>query len=153
MTTFEEVAEAYQPMISSILRKTQIYRDHDVFRQAATIALWKVWETYDESKGSFAGFAYRSMYGAVLDELKRTSKDIPLDTPFFEQLTTWKEEECFLDILKDLSDAQQKVIILSYIYGYTALEIAHLLNISEAGVKKRKKVALRVLRELITNGC
>lgn len=147
MTSFEEIAEAYQPMISSILRKTRIYRDHDVFRQAATIALWKVWKTYEESKGSFAGFAYRSMYGAVLDELKRTSKDVPLDTPFFEQLVSPIDNDYFMELVKHLTIPQQKVLILSYFYGYTAMEIAIFLDISEAAVKKRKKVALRLLRE------
>lgn len=147
MIHFEEVVDAYQPMISSILRKTHIYRDHDVFRQAATIALWNVWKTYDESKGSFAGYAYRSMYGAVLDELKRTSKDIPLDSPFFEQVHSPDGDDGFLELLNELTRAQQQVLILSYVHGYTASEIGHLLRISEAAVKKRKKVAIRLLRD------
>lgn len=146
MTTFDEVLTQYQPMIRSILRKTRIYRDHDVFRQAAAIALWKVWENYDESKGSFTGYAYRSMYGAVLDELKRTTKDIPVETSYFDMEYVANTESHIDDLLAILPSTQRDVLILCYIHGFTALEIAQILNISEPGIKKRKKVALAKLR-------
>lgn len=149
MLTFDQVYEQYQPMISSIILKLHIYRDHDVFHQAALIALWKVWENYDEEKGSFAGYAYRSMYGAVLDELKKTSKDVPMEDSFFESTLQIAPSTTFKTLIDSLSVAQQHVLLLSYVYGYTASEIAVLLHLSEPGIKKRKKAALRELRKLL----
>ena len=145
---FELLAESYQPMISSILRKTSIYRDHELFRQAALIALWKAWENYEESKGSFAGYAYRSMYGAVLDELKKSSKDVPMEDAFFENASIAVPSHSFHELVLELPLLLQEILMLSYYEGYTAEEISERVGLSVPGVKKRKKTALVKLREL-----
>lgn len=145
---FELVAEAYQPMISSILRKTSIYRDHELFRQTALIALWKAWENYEESKGSFAGYAYKSMYGAVLDELKKTSKDVPTEDTFFAKASIDATPDKFHELVIELPPLFQEILLMSYYEGYTAEEISMKIGLSVPGVKKRKKAALIKLREL-----
>ncbi|PJK17136.1 hypothetical protein CQS04_08280 [Chryseomicrobium excrementi] len=145
---FELLAEAYQPMISSILRKTSIYRDHELFRQTALIALWKAWENYEESKGSFAGYAYRSMYGAVLDELKKSTKDVPMEDSFFANASSVLPTQKFHELVIELPPLLQEVLLLSYYEGYTAEEISERIGLSVPGVKKRKKTALVKLREL-----
>lgn len=145
---FEILAKAYQPMISSILRKTSIYRDHELFRQAALIALWKAWENYEESKGSFAGYAYRSMYGAVLDELKKSTKDVPMEDSFFANASSVLPTQKFHELVIELPPLLQEVLLLSYYEGYTAEEISERIGLSVPGVKKRKKTALVKLREL-----
>lgn len=145
---FELIAEAYQPMISSILRKTSIYRDHELFRQAALIALWKAWENYEESKGSFAGYAYRSMYGAVLDELKKSSKDVPMQDDFFANASIDVQTHKFQELIIELPPLLQEILLLSYYEGYTAEEISKRIGLSVPGVKKRKKTALIRLRKL-----
>lgn len=145
---FEILVKAYQPMISSILRKTSIYRDHELFRQAALIALWKAWENYEESKGSFAGYAYRSMYGAVLDELKKSTKDVPMEDSFFANASSVLPTQKFHELVIELPPLLQEVLLLSYYEGYTAEEISERIGLSVPGVKKRKKTALVKLREL-----
>lgn len=74
MKNFEEVANQYAPMISAIIRKLHIYRDFETFRQIGNIALWQAWQRFDDAKGNFTPFAYRSIQGAMLDELKRDTK-------------------------------------------------------------------------------
>ncbi|MBO0602533.1 hypothetical protein I2483_12775 [Sporosarcina sp. E16_3] len=71
MMNFEDVLEQYEPMISASIRKLNIYRDHENFRQAARVALWQAWNRFDDAKGNFTPFAYRSIRGAMLDELKK----------------------------------------------------------------------------------
>ena len=74
MTNFEDVLAQYEPMISATLRKLNIHRDHDSFRQAGRVALWQAWARFDEAKGNFTPFAYRSIRGAMLDELKKENR-------------------------------------------------------------------------------
>ena len=59
MMNFEDVLEQYEPMISASIRKLNIYRDHESFRQAGRIALWQAWNRFDEAKGNFTPFAYQ----------------------------------------------------------------------------------------------
>ncbi|WP_255485859.1 sigma factor [Sporosarcina sp. BP05] len=61
MVNFEDVLEQYEPMISASIRKLNIYRGHDSFRQAARVALLQAWNRFDEAKGNFTPFAYRSI--------------------------------------------------------------------------------------------
>lgn len=70
----EEVILQYEPMISSMLRQLHIHRDHDHFRQAARLALWIAIGKYDPSRGHLAPFAYRTIRGAMLDELKKEGR-------------------------------------------------------------------------------
>ncbi|WP_342528434.1 sigma-70 family RNA polymerase sigma factor [Chryseomicrobium sp. FSL W7-1435] len=151
MHSFEQLLDAYQPMISSVLRKTHIYKDHEIFRQAASIALWKAWQNFDESKGSFAGYAYRTMYGAVLDELKKVSKDLPMEDSFFATFPSVEQEPKMVLLIQSLPEVSQQVLMMSYYYGYTAAEVAEKLALSVPGVKKRKKLALLRLKELLND--
>ena len=70
MTNFEDVLKQFEPMISACIRKLSIYKNHELYRQAGRIALWKAWVKFDVEKGDFAPYAYRSIYGGMLDELK-----------------------------------------------------------------------------------
>jgi len=68
---FDDVLEQYEPMISASIRKLNIYRDHDSFRQAGRIALWQAWNHFEETKGNFTPFAYKSIRGGMIDELRK----------------------------------------------------------------------------------
>lgn len=74
LTKFEEVLMKYEPMISASLRKLNIYQNHESFRQAGRVALWQAWTRYKEDMGHFAPYAYRSIQGGMLDELKKESR-------------------------------------------------------------------------------
>ena len=83
MTNFEDVLQQYDPMISAFIRKLHIYREHETYKQAGRVALWQAWERFDESIGNFTPFAYISIRGAMLDELKKEKR--------FEQRVTQME--------------------------------------------------------------
>lgn len=156
MKEFEEVAIQYAPMISAIIRKLHIYRDFELFRQTGNIALWQAWQRYDEEKGNFTAFAYRSIQGAMLDELKKetkrnerqsaTQQDVPeaatneLFNGAMESLPEWIE-------LYRLSNQEQRLLELLYVNAYSLADIAMMEKISLAGMKKRRERLLKKLKE------
>lgn len=83
---FEYVLEQFEPMISACIRKLSIYKNHELYRQEGRIALWKAWVRFDVEKGDFAPYAYRSIYGGMLDELKREKRQE-------EQVNTVEDEK------------------------------------------------------------
>lgn len=156
MMNFEDVLEQYEPMISASIRKLNIYRDHDSFRQVGRVALWQAWNRFDESKGNFTPFAHRSIRGGMLDELKKEG--------LFEENVIQMEDElldfvndiaapviaewvdCLSDALKNLSATEQELVQLLFIEGVTLAEYAEKFGISVAGVKKRRERMLVKLK-------
>jgi len=61
---FEYVLNQFEPMIYSCMRKLHLYKNRYSFAQIGRVGLWHAWQRYDESKGDFTPFAYRSIYGA-----------------------------------------------------------------------------------------
>lgn len=151
MKDFEEVAEQYAPMISAIIRKLHIYRDYDTFRQIGTIALWQAWQRFEDAKGNFTPFAYRSIRGAMLDELKRETRRNDQVThtntlgvgetseELFETLPEW------LDVNK-LSAEECRLLEALYVKGCSLSEMAVREKISLAGMKKRRERLLNKLK-------
>ncbi|MFS0689399.1 sigma factor [Sporosarcina sp. 179-K 8C2 HS] len=74
MLNFEDVLAQYEPMITANIRKLNIYREHEHYRQTGRVALWQAWQRFDREKGDFTPFAYRSIRGAMLDEMKKESR-------------------------------------------------------------------------------
>lgn len=152
MKNFEEVANQYAPMISAIIRKLHIYRDYESFRQLGNIALWQAWQRFDDAKGNFTPYAYRSIQGAMLDELKRETKrneqsshcdnEIKEESPeeYEESLPEWLEVSMLNEHEKWLLDAL-------YVRGCSLSELAVAENISLAGMKKRRQRLVNKLRE------
>ena len=149
----EEAIVQFEPMISACMRKLRIYKNHDSFRQAGLIGLWMALEKYDESKGELHSYAYRLIYGAMLDELKKeTSKESLWETDTLtslldskQQLTYHNEKLC--TALKQLKPHEQLLIALLYNERYSFEEVSKQLNITISGAKKRRERILRKLRE------
>ena len=160
MINFEDVLEQYAPMISASIRKLNIYRDHESFRLAGRVALWHAWNRFDETKGNFTPFAYRSIRGAMLDELKK-------ETHFEEHVTQMEDEflenaiEAKLDVhygasnglaeaLDILSPAERDLLKWLFIEGFTLIECAERVGITVAGImKRRERMLLRLRSELV----
>ncbi|WP_192600272.1 sigma-70 family RNA polymerase sigma factor [Sporosarcina limicola] len=156
---FEVVLKQYEPMISATIRKLNIYRDYDQYRQAGRIALWQAWERFDETKGNFTPYASRSIRGAMLDELKKESR-------FNEHVMQMEDE--FLDILNAievsetiewsdflnkafalLKPVERELVHRLFVEGLTLAEYAEEIGISVAGVKKRRERLLVKLRGML----
>ena len=156
---FEEVLTQYEPMISASMRKLNIYRDHDSFRQAGRVALWQAWTRYEEGRGHFAPFASISIRGAMLDLLKKEVR--------FEE-NVMQTEEDVLEFLNDiespvgdewsdrlslafnvLNAAEREFIHWYFVEGLSQAECAEKAGVSVAGIKKRRHRMLVKLREVL----
>lgn len=151
MKDFEEVAIKYAPMISAIIRKLHIYRDYDTFRQIGNIALWQAWQRFEDTKGNFTPFAYRSIQGAMLDELKRETKR----NDQVSRIANWQEEtrEEMAESLPDwlevskLNEKEKWLLEALYVKGCSLSELAVIENRTLAGMKKRRERLLKKLKD------
>ncbi|KAA0955515.1 sigma-70 family RNA polymerase sigma factor [Sporosarcina sp. ANT_H38] len=160
MTNFEDVLAQYEPMISASIRKLNIYRDHDSFRQAGRVALWHAWTRFDETKGDFTPFAYRSIRGVMLDEVKKESR--------FEENIAQVEEELLLDeteikfdiyfgenneleaVLAILSPTEREIIQLLFFNDLSLAECAERIGTSVLALKQRKRrILVKLRRKLV----
>ena len=159
LTDFETVLTQYEPMIYASIRKLNIYRDHESFRQAGRVALWQAWTRYEEEQGHFGPYASRSIRGAMLDRLKEVIR--------FEENNTQTEDDV-LDFLRDgeipaieewsdglaaafehLTEAERGLIQWLFVESLTQAEAADKVGISVAGIKKRRERMLVKLRKLV----
>ncbi|PID21878.1 RNA polymerase subunit sigma-24 [Sporosarcina sp. P3] len=155
---FEEVMEQYEPMISAVMRKLHIYRDFDNFRQTGRFALYQAWTRFDESKGSFTPFAYRSIYGAMLDDLKKESRfsevNTSVETETLENLTQHDFIEDpnneLHEILTALPANERELLVKLYVENKSQAECATHFGISISGIKKRRAKLLMKLKDQLT---
>ncbi len=147
-------------MISASIRKLNIYRDYEHFRQAGRVALWQAWKRFDENKGNFTAFAYRSIRGALLDELKKESRfdvhHMPMEDGLMENIV---DTACYTDCewfgelaeaLDLLSPTEMELIQWLFVEGVPLAECADRSGISVAGVKKRRERMLVKLRKSLS---
>lgn len=159
LKSFEEVLEQYTPMLSAVIRKLHIYRDFEHFRQAGRVALWQAWQRFDETKGDFAPYAYRSIYGAMLDELKREARFSAVHLPAEDDLLEFvgndpqseREYRGLEDLLAELTFQERELLILLFVDRFSQAACATHFGISVPGVKKRKERLLLKLRSRLTD--
>ena len=159
MDTFEDVLNQFEPMIHACIRKLNIYKNHDSFIQVGRIGLWKAWQRFDSSRGEFAPFAYRSIYGSLLDELKKSVIEdnvIPAEDQILEILLNLPVEssmdsEELIHALAQLKLSEQQLIQLLFVERFSLDEVALYLGISKAGVKKKRERTLQKLRQIMSN--
>ncbi|MFC5604782.1 sigma-70 family RNA polymerase sigma factor [Sporosarcina koreensis] len=156
MQGFEDVLVQYEPMISHSIRTLNIYRDHEQYRQVGRIALWQAWERFDTEKGDFTPFAYRSIRGAMLDELKREARFEERIMPAINDVIIDRlgaEEKGVYHLLHDAIerlDLHEKAFIQwTFVEQCSLAECAERAGISVAGVKKRRERMMKKLREMI----
>ncbi|MBT2581577.1 sigma-70 family RNA polymerase sigma factor [Planococcus sp. ISL-109] len=153
MEKFAEVAEQYAPMVSSIIRKLNIYTDYESFRQLGVIALWQAWERHEPEIGHFAPFAYRSIQGAMKDELGRRQrggqfvKDAEQILEEEEAAAEWQLEE-LPEWLEDvsLSVKERRLLQELYVDGYSLTELQKRYGLSLSGMKKRRERTFTKIR-------
>lgn len=158
MTDFEEVLEQFEPMISACIRKLSIYKNYEIYRQAGRIALWKAWVKFDEGKGDFAPYAYRSIYGGVLDELKKEKRqEEHADLVEDEKLAVLLEKNLALSIVSEdleraiesLQAQERELLMWIFVEGISLQQVATRVGITIPGIKKRRERILVKLRERI----
>ncbi|WP_052124217.1 sigma-70 family RNA polymerase sigma factor [Ureibacillus manganicus] len=163
MEEFEEVVEQYDPMITSLLKRANIYKNHDQFRQSARIALWNAWQKYDPARGPFAPFAYRSIKTSIFSEMTNDNRfserqiayekeTLTAIAQIIEQKNNHHEHSDILFILQDLlTEKEYQLIIDIYFNGYNCKELTKKYGTSAAALRKRKDRALKKVREKLMN--
>ncbi|ALC86454.1 hypothetical protein AM499_11900 [Bacillus sp. FJAT-22090] len=160
MNSFEKILTQYEPMISSCIRKLNIYKNHDLYKQAGRIALWKAWIKFDEAKGEFAPYAYRCIYGTILDELKKEKHVEETINPMEDEKLSFLLEHVLersiqnedLNLaLEQLTTNERALILWIFVEGISLQQAATRAGITIPGIKKRRERMLRKLREMMQN--
>lgn len=162
MENFEEVLEQYEPMIYACIRKLQIYKNHSEFVQSGRVGLWKALQRYEKDRGDFAPFAYRSIYGSILDELKKSHANeqqvVPTESDVLERIIgsnkeVVEQDKPITEALSHLNPTEQQLIQLIFIEEYSLNEVASRLEMSKESVKKKRQRTLKKVRNhLIGHG-
>ncbi|MDI2587683.1 sigma-70 family RNA polymerase sigma factor [Psychrobacillus sp. NEAU-3TGS] len=159
MNTFEKVLPQFEPMISACIRKLHIYKNHELYRQAGRIALWKAWVKFDAVKGDFAPYAYRCIYGAMLDELKKEKhQEEYIDVVEDEKLSILLEKSLVTSFvneelgiaLENLTENERELLLWIFVEGISLQQAATRAGITIPGIKKRRERLLLKLREKLT---
>jgi RNA polymerase sigma factor (sigma-70 family) len=156
LNNFEEVLAQFEPMISSCIRKLNIYKNHELYRQAGRISLWKAWVKFDTERGEFAPYAYRCIYGSLLDELKKEKHNEETISPVEEEKLSFLVEkamvmsfqnENLLLALEKLTENERELILWIFVEGISLQQAATRAGITIPGIKKRRERLLQKLRE------
>ncbi|HSI68380.1 MAG TPA: sigma-70 family RNA polymerase sigma factor [Planococcus sp. (in: firmicutes)] len=157
MKDFEKVLEQYSPMISAMIRKLHIYRDHESYRQAGRVALWQAWQRFDHNKGNFTPFAYSSIRGAMLDELKREASLAAAVAVMENTGYEMKSEERLIDELPEWLDPiyftpeEKRLLEDLFLKGISVSQLSEIHGISLSGMKKRRERLLNKIRNSLEN--
>lgn len=155
MENFEDVLEQYEPMIYACIRKLRIYKNHSEFVQAGRVGLWKALQRYEKERGDFAPFAYRSIYGSMLDELKKSytneQQAVPTEDDVLERIIGFKEEidaqsDTIFEAISNLNHTEQQLIQLLFIEGFSLDEVARRLGMTKESLKKKRQRTLKKLK-------
>ncbi|HSJ37593.1 MAG TPA: sigma factor [Planococcus sp. (in: firmicutes)] len=153
MEDFNEVEQRYAPMISALIRKLHIYRDYEVYRQVGKVALWQAWSRFDGDKGDFTPFAFRTVHGAMLDELAREGRYAKLfllsEGEHFEDLEMPVQDEKLPDWIRGvpLRETEKKLLNELFVEDKGIKQLAGLYGLSVAGMKKRRARLLEKIKE------
>ncbi len=153
MDDFDKVEAQYAPMISALIRKMHIYRDHELYRQVGKVALWQAWLRFDGDKGDFTPFAFRTVHGALLDELSREGRYAKLfklsDGGDFDELETPIYDDKLPEWVQEipLKEKEWKLLKELFVEDKAIRQLAELYGISVAGMKKKRARLLEKIKE------
>ncbi|RDI36482.1 sigma-70 family RNA polymerase sigma factor [Falsibacillus pallidus] len=153
MEHFEELHQQYAPMIHKIMNTLHIYMNIDEFYQTGLIALWKAWQDFDHTKGSFTAYAYTSIKGSMMNELTAATKQT--ETLVYPEEEYWNyienehqalnvalnDREALLSYCTNLTPNQTKWVLSTFLEGLSVSEIAEKEKVSPSTVKKWRAMA------------
>jgi RNA polymerase sigma factor (sigma-70 family) len=159
LETFDQVFEQYIPMIYHNMKRLKIYKNEEEFFQIGLIALWKAYKKYDQTKGNFSSFAYSYIKGEMINALIKSKKfedrSIHFDQSYWEHVLTTENDSIpeiveLNEAIQALPEKEKTLLIYQYYQGLSLKEIAHLEGVSLTTIKKRKKRALNLLYEFLS---
>lgn len=148
---FEDLLEAYTPMIYHLIKKLHIFKNQQDFFTIALEALWEASLSADEEKGSVHSYYYNCMKGKLLNELSSQRKydehfevgpDLPEAAAICPDYEDAIVKHSILSFGDFLSDNQQKWVKGYCFEGLTMKQIAHRENTTVPAVKNWRRGAI-----------
>lgn len=159
LRSFEQVARDYTPLIKSQLKKLHLTKQFDDYFQIGLIALWHAYKNYDEKKGPFPTYAYRTVRGYLLTELRKEKRfrerhllQEQQTSLLFDNETSRLDDEfsyelfTLEDYLEPLSERERRWVIEAIVLGKKTKEIAATYGVSTNTVQTWRKNAMKKLR-------
>lgn len=154
--SFQDIFQQYEKLIKNQIKALSIYKNHDEFYQIGLIALWKAYTNYDERKGKFSAYAYITVRGNMLEQLRKESQyeeRFSVDTRTLQNRENDQyfdkplDKELFESYLVSLTEKQKTWAIEAILHGKTIPEIAKEYGATVEAVKSWRKEALKKLRK------
>lgn len=150
----------YRKYFPTMMRMVQRYeRDLENASMIVNTGMLRVFQKIDtfEFKGSFEGWVRRLVFHAVSDHFKKENKYLqfmvfeeePRDSVVKTTALDKLYESDLLQLIEKIPEASANVFKLYAIQGYTHVEIANMLNISEGTSKWHLSNARKKLQELL----
>lgn len=147
----------YAPKVMTICRR---YASQNVeaqdFMQECFIKVFEKINHYEESKGAFEGWLYRLCTNVVLQQLRKSKREITMVFPDelpYQELTESDfntiPREVILNAIQRLPDGYRKVLNLSVFEGWSHQEIGEALEISPATSRSQLSRAKRMLKHIL----
>lgn len=158
MKEFDQLVEQFTPMIHSIIRNLNIYKNHQDFYQIGLIYLWQAYKNYDPNKGKFSTYAYLSIRRGIVHELQTMMRkeqfEQYVEDDFWNTIIdvpNMTRELWIQELLMKLPEKDRQFIELYYMKGYSLKELADLFQVSYATIKIQKKKSLLALKQFISD--
>ncbi|MFS0782502.1 sigma-70 family RNA polymerase sigma factor [Bacillus sp. 1P06AnD] len=159
MEDFTKLAEQYHSLIYRIIHNLHIYKDIDHYYSIGLTALWEAQIHFIRGKASFSTYAYATIRGRMLTELRKNKQYEDRQTLIFtyESLSemvpsvtdAYFEKDSILEISKLLTENQRNWLIHTYVHGHSLTEIAHHFNKEVGAIKSWRRSALRKLQNVM----
>ncbi len=155
MNSFEEAFEQFEPMIFHLIKKLNLYQNHDEYYQLGLIGIWEAVNRYNSEKGQFSSFVYSTVRGKMLTHLtinRKWDDNVYLDSGSVidyvedQSYSGLFEEEMLLLYCNGLSEKQTLWVKQTFIKGKTTDDLAKEFGVSHSAVKKWKKIALEKIK-------
>ncbi|MCU9613039.1 sigma-70 family RNA polymerase sigma factor [Caldibacillus lycopersici] len=157
MKDFTEVVKEMTPIIHSIIRKLNIYKNEEEYFQIGLIGLWEAYQSFNPEKGSFLTYAYYSIRGRILTELIRDmikdKNEMYVEDQQWERIedkrTGLRDEQRLQlnEMIAMLPARQRQIMELHYVQGKKLTEIAFEQGVSYSTVKLWKRDLLANLEK------
>ena len=155
---FSVLYDNYAPALLGIA--TKIVRDQQVGEdvlQEVFVKIWRNINTYDTARGTLFTWMFNITRNAskdylrskkYQDQLRIAGNGLESVDSFYPSGPSNYQDEYFeiLGIIQKLDAKYRELIDLVYIYGYTQIEVAQMLNIPLGTVKTRCRAACQQLR-------
>lgn len=136
--------------------------DSDLAEDITSLVFLKVWENLDRFQNgpsSFTGWLYRIAHNAIIDHYRASRIMISLEDlelanhghsdEVDEKLEMKIRSQELSEALMELTNTQQEVLILRFVFGFSTLEIAHRLHKQKGAIRSLQMRGLKRLAYIL----